>query len=198
MQDGVLKSTLLLHDRNNTLLKVLDFDFISINNWYPLNSEYDIIYHVEHDSIQVVPVSRSKLLFPDYGINSMGTKLEYEIGNGLDDIVSKPIQYSNNKICALARKMEIPCWLDDFTHIDVKLGLKKLEHEIDELTNMYTQVYYFGLSQGEKVNFMSLSKDSREHCALQDLEPHEQKEFISYGKLYTMLSVMRKVSKVYA
>lgn len=198
MQDGVLKSTLLLHDRNNTLLKVLDFDFSSINNWYPLNSEYDIIYHVEHDAIQVVPISRSKLLYPDYGISNMGTKLEYAVGSGLDNIISKPIQYNNNKICTLAREMNIPCWLDDFTHLDVKLALNKLEQKMDILTNFYLQVYYFDLSQDEKVNFMRLSKDSKEHYALQNLDPQDQKEFIAYGKLYTMLCVMRKVSKVYA
>lgn len=198
LQDGVLKSTLLLHDRNNTLLKVLDFDFGNINNWYPLNSEYDIIYHVEHDSIQIVPMSRSRLGYPDYGISSRGTKLEYDLSNGLDSVSSKPIQQNNNLICTLAREMNIPCWLDDFTQLDVQLAIKRLEQKIDKLTSFYLKSYYFGLSQDEKVNFMTLSKDNREHYALQDLEPNDQKEFIAYGKLYTMLSVMRKVSKVYA
>ena len=52
LNEGNCVSELGIHDSNNTLLKVLDFDFSTINNWYPLNFEYHLIYRLEHSKIQ--------------------------------------------------------------------------------------------------------------------------------------------------
>ena len=45
---------------------------------------------------------------------------------------------------------------------------------------------------------MNLSKELKEHVALNTVSEKDFDLFIVYGKIYTMLSVMRKVSKLYA
>lgn len=196
---GNLVGRLDVHDRNNTLLKVFDFDFYTINNWYPLNFEYDLIYRLEHDTLQVVPDSRGEILYVDYGITDSSRKLEYTVAQGLDKTVFKPVKFDNEKVCKKAKELNLPTWLDeDFTYEDTKLGLNDIEHKIDLLTKYCLKDYYFALGQDEQVNYMNLSKELKEHVALNTVSEKDFDLFIMYGKIYTMLSVMRKVSKLYA
>ena len=158
--DGNLVGRLDVHDRNNTLLKVFNFDFSTISNWYPLNFEYNLIYHLEHDTMQVVPDSRGEILYVDYGITDSSRKLEYTVAQGLDKTIFKAVKFDNDKVCRQAKKLALPTWLDeDFTYEDIKLALKDIEHKIDLLTKHCLKDYYFTLVQDEQFNYMNLSKE---------------------------------------
>jgi len=193
-----LKSELRIHDANNSMLKILEFDFNNINNFYPLNSEYDLEYQFELDELRLVPVSNNEVTHVDYGIKTFRDTLRYDLTNGLDSIVIKQVQYDNLLVCSDARELGIPCWLDDFTYYEVQEGIKLINKTIDTMLNDIISNYYYDLSQDDKVTFMSKRVETKYALALANLSKAEENNFISCGKIYTMLSVMRKVSKLYA
>ena len=199
LNEGNCVSKLDIHDRNNTLLKVLDFDFSTINNWYPLNFEYDLIYRLEHSTIQLISTARGELMHPDYGLNSPTANLEFSVKQGLDQVTIRPVQLDNNLVCAKAKEMDLPTWVDEeFTYLDVQSAMKKVEHDMDSLTGNKLKDYYYDLGQDEKVNYMGLTYELKEYVALEDLSETELDSFVLYGKIYTMLSIMRKLAKLYA
>lgn len=193
-----LNSELRIHDKHNTMLKILPFNLRSINNWYPLNTEYELLYKVEDNCIQLVPVSRKEIVYADYGIEDINNKLEYSVKDGLTNTIIKQVQLDNNKICRVATSMNIPNWLDDYTYKDVNNSIKQITDELNILTITMIKTYYYDLSQDEQSRYMSLSKPNKERLALSSLSRSESEQYINYGKIYAMLNIMRKVAKLYA
>lgn len=196
--NGILKGELRLHDLHKTMLKILSFNPYSINNWYPLNSDYDLLYHVEKNVVQLLPVSRKELSYTDYGISVDGM-LESDISQGLDNLVIKTVQADNNLVCQTAKDLNLPCWLDvGYSTYEVEQGIKDLCIYIDSTIDRVLKDYYYDLSCDDKVAFKNALLDKQEHIAFAVLSEQDKKIFSSLGKLYTMLSIMRKVAKVNA
>lgn len=196
--NGKEKCELRIHDRHHTILEILEFTFDTVNNWYPLNSEYDLVYHVEHDSVQVIPVSRKEILYTDYGIVDSDTKLEYSVKQGLDNVCIEPIKQDNLTICKLADTYGMPNWLSDFNYQEVEVGITQIDNKINLLTRKAIDNYYQSLDSEDRVKYVALAKDTRERLALTTLSVAEEEQYINYGKLYTMLNIMRKRAKVNA
>lgn len=199
VDNNKLVGELHIRDRSSTFLKVFNFDFKSINNWYPLNSEYDLVYQMELDQIQLVPVSRGEILYKNYGIEKFDEKLVQDMSNGLDAVVFEPIRDNNLLVCKKAKDWGMPTWLDNkFEYQEVMDCLKYLDSEMDNATDMLVKSYHAALKSDEKFAFMELSKDNKQYMALKDISPERTALYIAWGKVYTMLNVMRKVSKAYA
>jgi hypothetical protein len=200
LHNGVLTGELRLHDIHNTTLTIFDFDFSTINNWYPLNCEYELTYRESNNMLQVVPISRKGVLCPDYCIEGFDSKLEYSLNNGLNNIIISKVKHDNDKVCKLATKLSIPTWKQEFTYYDTKLGIVQINKLLNNLTNSITDEYYYSLPLDEKAKFMSCTKSIREKVALNALDYDSvfAKTYICLGKLYSMLNIMRKVAKLYA
>lgn len=199
LYNGDLQCELRLHDKHNSLLKVFNFNFDSINNWYPLNCEYNLLYKVEDNALQLVPTTKKELLYVDYGINlNVNPMLQYDVSKGLNNLVIKQVQRDNTMVCSYANELSLPNWLDSFTYQDVLEGIKVIEKQLDELTNAAITLYYYELPQDDKPRFNSYVKKTKERLALANLSDANQRDYILLGKLYVMFNIMRKVSKLYA
>lgn len=199
LENNEIKSELIIKNKNNTTTKAFYFDYLTLNNWYPLNNEYELVYNIEQDNIQLVSVSRTTIMNNSYGLSDSKQSLDCSIPKNNFDLVIPSVRADNTQTCKLAKDFGMPCWLDDsYTLLDVQISLRQLHKKLDELTSYLVELYYFDLPQDKQVNFLAQTKDNKERLALKDISDSDQQQYTDLGKLYTMLSVMRKVSRLNA
>lgn len=165
------------------------FEAESLMKWYPLDNSYDYTYYPETDEITLIRISG----VDDFSLRRKGLM---QVGDILDYLEwTCPSVYQENlRVSAIAHKLNLKTFEDDYASKDVTKGLAQVSRLIDELTAKIT-LDYRQKAKARDSHYPNYEMMKQEGIALKQVDKKTSELYILLGELYNMYRVMRKVTE---
>lgn len=170
-------------------------DLSKVHQWYPLNISYNLRYQEPRDRLYLYPVTNPPEN-PDYKyVERTRTKPEGTVIEDIGpDMMCANVMMDNVTMCIIADRLELPSFLTaDYTEEQAKQGIKDVLEMLDSVKGTLENRLSKDMDIGEFRKKPLQEQDNMLYLYATDEEISEMKQF---GKLYTMLNLMRKISKV--
>ena len=190
-----VEGILYLTDKLETVTRKLVFNPKSMNTWYPLNISYSLAYQAEDNKLCFY-LAKSTTSY-DYRIYHRGENYYYSIPEAEDMLTIERVKKDNDFIIHLAHGLGVSTWVDDYTKSDVESGFIEVGNQMTLLTDERLNEYINNLSASDMVKYYELPDEHKQKLAFSLLSPTEARQYAELGKLYSMLSIMRKVVIAY-
>lgn len=168
-------------------------DLDKIYQWYPMNICYSLRYQEGTDSIYLYPRGNPPENI-DYNYSkSLRTK---PAGVVIDDIgpdmMCTNVMKDNVQLMALADSLGLPYMIEhNYTLKETKQGIVHLLDMLDAIK----ETFELRMNERELKEFKSLPLQERDNVLYSHATEEDKEEMKQLGKLYTMLSLMRKIAR---
>lgn len=191
------KDTGTLKVQVGNINKYKEFKGLDLNRlyqWYPMNISYVLRYQEPRDRLYLYQ-TRNPAIIPDYDfeyrarIKPKNTVIQ-DIG---EDMVCVNVMKDNIKLCMLAISLGLPHMLmEEYTQDEVKAGIVEVLDLHDSVKGVLEKRIE---DNGEFKEFRKLPLQEQDIMLYSYATDKEKDEFRQFGKLYTMLNLMRKIAK---
>lgn len=193
--DDANTGTLSVKQGNNVEKKVIkDINLDSLYKWYPMNINYIYRYDLKGDNLYLYP-SDSPMPLPDYDypIRERTRPIGVQVKDINPDMVCYNVLEDNAELCIIADTLDLPHMMQgNYTYLEVKKGISDLLDLYDDIREMLLQRL---IDDGTNISdYRNRAVSTQDVILHSKASEEEQSQLKTFGKLYTMLNLMRKIS----